>query len=164
MNKKLIEYLIIATVIILLLYGCITMVGYKFPEKKTNITDSITMYHPTSSGYTVKGDNVEFRNVLYDFYNMDVSKLNSSNERITNLLNHFANVNQGTVDYLNESCYVLTMEFDDGSGYKYHSMVIPIDSFNKDNLTFKKDATVYLFEANNRQFVVDSVFNSQVVL
>lgn len=163
-TKKIIEYLIIATVVILLLYGCFTLAGYKFPEKKANITDSITMYYPTSSGYTVNGDTVEFRNVLYDFYNMDVSKLNSSNQRVTNLLSHFANVNQGTVDYINETCYLITMEFDDGSGYKYHSMIIPIKSFDKDRLSFKDDATVYLFEANNRQFVVDAAFNSQVVL
>lgn len=164
MNRKLIEYLIIATVIILLLYGCFTMAGYKFPEKKANITDSITMYYPTSSGYTVNGATVEFKNVLYDFYNMNVSKLNSSNPRVTNLLSHFAKVSQGSIDYINETCYLITMEFDDGSGFRYHSMMVPIDSFNKDDLTFSENATVYLFEANNRQFVVDSAFNSQVVL
>lgn len=164
MNKKIIEYLIIATVIILLAYSCLTMASYHFPEKKANVTDSITMYYPASSGYTVNGDTVEFRNVLYDFYNMDVSKLNSSNQRIGNLLSHFANVNQGTVDYINESCYLITMEFEDGSGFKYHCMMIPIDSFNKDNLSFKNDTNVYLFDGNNRQFVVDSAFNSKVVL
>lgn len=164
MNKKLIEYLIIATVVILLLYGCLTMMGYKYPEKEANITDSITMYYPTTSSYNVDGDTVKFRNILYDFYNMDVSKLDSSNQRVTNLLNHYANFGQGTVDYLNESCYLITVEFEDGSGFKYHSMIIPIDSFNKDNLKFKDNATVYLFEANNRQFVVDTAFNSRVVL
>lgn len=164
MNKKLIEYLIIATVVILLLYGCITLVGYKFPEKKTNITDSITMYHPTSSEYTVKGDSVEFRNVLYDFYNMDVSKVNSTDGRLANLLNHFANFEQGTIDYKNESCYLLTMEFEDDSGYKFHSMIIPIDSFDKNNLSFNKDAKVYLFDGNNRKFVVESAFESEVKL
>lgn len=164
MNKKLIEYLIIATVVVLLLYGGITMAGYKYPEKNVNVTDSLAMYYPTTSGYTVNGDTVEFRNPLYDFYNMDVGKLNSSSERVTNLLNHYANFGQGTVDYLNESCYLITVEFDDGSGFKYHSMIIPLDSFDKDGLTFKDNATVYLFEANNRQFVVDAAFNSQVVL
>jgi hypothetical protein len=164
MNKRLIEYLIIATVIVLLIYGCVTMMGYKYPEKKANVTDSITLYYPTSSGYTVNGDTVEFRNLLYDFYNMDISKLNSSNQRVTNLLNHFSSFGQGTVDYMNESCYLVTVEFDDGSGFKCHSMIIPMNSFNKDSLTFKNESTVYLFDANDRQFVVDAAFNSQVVL
>ncbi len=163
-NKKLIEYLIIAATIILLLYCCFVAMDYKFPEKPGNITDSISMNYPSSSAYTVNGDTVEFRNSLYDFYDMDVSKLSSSDKRLTDLLNHFANFNQGTVDYKNESCYLLTMEFEDGYGYKYHSMIVPIDSFDKGNLSFTKDATVYLFDGNNRKFVIDSAFNSQVKL
>lgn len=94
---------------------------------------------------------------------MDVSKLNSTDGRLTNLLNHFANVNQGTIDYKNESCYLLTMEFED-NGFKYHSIIIPINSFNKDNLSFTNKTNVYLFDGNNREFVVDTAFNSQVVL
>ncbi|WP_296804145.1 hypothetical protein [uncultured Methanobrevibacter sp.] len=164
MNKKLIEYLIIVTVIVLLLYGCFTLAGYDFQVKKANVTDSINMFYPTSSGYTVNGDTVEFRNVLYNFYDMDVSKLNSSNPKVTNLLSHFSNVGHGTIDFLNESCCVVTMEFDDGSGFRYHSLIIPIDSFTKSNMSFKKDATVYVFEANDRQFALDTAFNSQVVL
>lgn len=164
MDKKIIEYLIIATVVILLLYGFVTFEDYNFPMKKANITDSITMYYPTSSEYSVKGDRVEFRNVLYDIYNMDVSKLNSSSKRVTNLLNHHANFNQGTVDYLNDSCYMITSEFDDGSGFNHHCMIIPIDCLNKENLTFKKNATVYLFDGNNRKFVVDAAFESQVIM
>lgn len=163
MNKKIIEYLIIATVILLLIYGAYAMMTYKYPEKEKDITDSITMYYPTSSEYTIKGDSVEFRNSLYDFYNMDVSKLDSSDEKITNLLNHFANFNQGTVDYKNESCYLLTMEFED-DGFKYHSIIIPVESFNKDSLSFENDTTVYLFDGNNREFVIDTAFNSKVVL
>lgn len=164
MNKKIIEYLIIATAIILLVYGCISFMSYKYLETEKDITDSITMYYPSSSGYKVVGDTVEFRNAAYNFYDMDVSKLNSSDTRLTNLLNHFANVNQGTVDYKNESCYLLTMEFEDDNGFKYHSMIIPVDSFNKDKLSFNKNATVYVFDGNDREFVVDSAFNSKVVL
>ncbi|WP_292885968.1 hypothetical protein [Methanobrevibacter sp. UBA212] len=163
MNKKIIEYLIIATAIILLIYGGFAIAGYKYMEKESNVTDSITLYHPSSSGYAVKGDNAEFKNELYKFYDMDVSKLNSSDEKLTNLLYHFANLNQGTIDYLNETCYLITMEFEDGSGFKYHSMIIPYDSFNKTDLSFTKDTDVYLFEANNREFVVDTAFNSRVV-
>lgn len=163
MNKK-IEYLIVITSIILLIYGSYSFMGYKYMEKENNVTDSITMYYPSSSAYTIVGDTVEFRNSLYDFYNMDVSKLNSSDGKLTNLLNHFANVNQGTIDYKNESCYLVTMEFTDDNGFKYHSMIIPVNSFNKDNLSFKNETTVYLFDGNNRGFVVDTAFNSKVVL
>lgn len=163
MNKKIIEYIIIATAIILLIYGGFAITSYKYLEKESNVTDSMTLYHPSSSGYTVNEDTVEFRNELYKFYDMDVSKLNSSDEKLTNLLNHFANLNQGTIDYLNETCYLITMEFEDGSGFKYHSIIIPYDSFNKTNLSFTKDTDVYLFEANNREFVVDTAFNSRVV-
>lgn len=164
MDKKIIEYLIIAMVVILLLYGCFSIVAYKYQEKQENITDSITMYYPSSSAYKIVGDTVQFRNSLYDFYNMDVSKLNSSDAKLTNLLNHFANVNQGTVDFKNETCYMLTMEFLDDSGFKYHSILIPIDSFNKDNLSFNNETKVYVFDGNDRGFVVDSAFNSEVVL
>lgn len=164
MNKKLIEYLIIATAIVILIYSCYAFMTYDYGklERHTNVTDSITVNHPSSSEFNVVGDTIVFKNSLYDFYNMNISKLNSSNERLTNLLNHFASVNKGTIDYKNETCYVLTMEFDDGSGFKYHSMIIPIDSFNKDNLTFTKETNAYLFEGNNRGFVVDTVFNSEV--
>ena len=162
MNKKIIEYLIIATAIILLLYGCYAIHDNKFVEKPANITDSISIHYPESSDYTVNGDTVEFRDSLYPFYNMDVSKVNSSDERLTNLLNHFTNYNQGTIDYKNESCYVLTTEYEDDNGFKYHSMIIPIKSFDKDNLTFKEKANVYIFDGNNREFVVDTAFNSQV--
>ncbi len=167
MNKKIIEYLIIATAIILLLYASYSMVSYnneKFKVVTADVTDSITMYYPSSSGYTVNGDTVEFRNSLYDFYNMDVSKLSSSDKRLTNLLNHFANLNQGTVDFLNETCYLVTIEFEDGSGFKYHSIIIPIDSFNKDSFSFKNETDVYVFDGNNREFIVDSAFNSRVVI
>lgn len=164
MDKKLIEYIIIVATIILLLYCCFTVMDYKFPLQHKDITDSVNMYYPSSSAYTVNGDTIEFRNSLYDFYDMDVSKLNSSDERLTNLLNHFANFNQGAIDYKNESCYLLTMEFEDDSGYKYHSIIVPIDSFNKEKLSFNKDSTAYLFDGNNRKFVVDSAFRSEVAL
>lgn len=164
MNKKIVEYLIIATVVVLLIYCCYSYMSYNYLEDKTTINDSITMYYPLSSEYTIEGGTVEFRNTLSNFYDMDVSKLTSGDEKLTNLLNHFANLNRGTVDYKNESCYLITIEFEDGNGFKYHSMIIPIDSFNKDNLSFTKDANVYLFDGNNREFVVDTAFNSQVVI
>ena len=119
------------------------------------------MYYPSSSGYSVNGDTIEFRNLLYDFYNMDVSKLNSSDSRLTNLLNHYDN--QGTVDYKNETCYLLTMEFEDDNGFNYHSMIIPTNSFNKDSRSFTNETSVYLFDGNNRRFVLDTAFNSEVV-
>lgn len=164
MNKKLVEYIIIATVIAILIYGCYAFVSYKYLENNKDVTDSITMYYPASSEYTVVGNTVEFKNTLYDFYNLNVSKTNSQDMRLTNLLNHFTAVNQGTVDYKNESCYLLTIEFEDTSGFKYHSIIIPVDSFDKNNLSFNKNSTVYLFDGNNREFVVDTAFNSQVIL
>ena len=164
LDKKIIEYIIIAIAILLLLYGGFSVMNYKYQEKQENITDSISMYYPSSSSYEIDGDTIEFRNSLYDFYNMDVSKLKSSDAKVTNLLNHFANVNQGTVDYKNETCYLLTMEFADDSGFKYHSILIPIDSFNKDSLSFNNETYVYLFDGNDRGFVVDSAFNSRVVM
>lgn len=163
MNKKLIEYLIIITAVVLLVYGCYSLQTYSLPEKKDSITDSAVINHPVSSGYTVDGDTIEFNNG-YDFYNMKIIKLNSSDEKITNLLNHYANVGKGTIDYRNETCYAVTLEFDDGGDYRYHSIVIPYDSFDKDNLSFTQKTDVFLFEGNNREFVVDTVFNSDVVI
>ena len=56
MNKK-IEYLIIITSIILLIYGSYSFMDYKYMEKERNVTDSITMYYPSSSGYEINGNN-----------------------------------------------------------------------------------------------------------
>lgn len=162
MNKKLIEYLIIVTAVILLIYGFYSFIGYEYLEKERNITDSITMYYPSSSGYAVNGDTIEFRNLLYDFYNMDVSKLNSSDARLTNLINHYDDM--GTVDYKNETCYLLTIEFEDDNGFNHHSMIIPVNSFNKVNRSFTNETNVYVFDGNDRRFVLDAAFNSEVVV
>ena len=166
MNKKLIEYLIIATAIVLLLYGCFSMLGFKYEdlEVKANVTDSIEMYYPSSSEYTVDGNTVEFRNDQYDIYNMDASKISSSDERVQNLLSHVSKVAHVTVDYKNETTYILTMEYEDAKGFKYHSMIMPVDSFDKDSSTFKKETDVILFDGNNRDFVIDAAFNSEVKL
>lgn len=164
MNKQILEYLIVATVIVLLVYGCYSMVEYQYHDKQANITDSIIMYCPSSSDYTVVGDTVEFRNPYYTFYDMDVSKLSSSDEKVTNLLNHFSNVNQGSISYKNESCYLVDIEFDDQNGFKYHSMIVPLDSFNKDNLSFSKESKVYLFDGHDKNHVIYGALNSQVVL
>lgn len=162
MNKKLIEYLIVATAIAILLCSGYSIMDYKYGDSGTQISDSIFLNHPSSSEYKIVGDTIEFKNP-YDFYNMNVSKLNSTDQRLSNLLNHFSKVNEGKIDYKNESCYLITIEFDDSSGFKYHSMIIPFDSFNKENLTFTNQTNVYLFEGNNRDFVVDAAFNSQVM-
>lgn len=164
MNKKIIEYLIIVTAIALLVYGGYSIISYNYTDlEKMAVTDSITMYYPSSSQYTVAGDTIEFRN-SFDIYNMDVSKLSSSDKKITTLLNHYNNFNRGTIDYKNESCYLVTLEFEDENGFKYHSIIIPYDSFKKENHSFIKYTDVYLFDGNNREFVVDAAFNSQVEL
>lgn len=168
MNKKLIEYLIIATVIILILYGCYSLIDYQsngYQFRKVNATDSMNISCPSSSAYSVSGDTVEFRNGLNSFYNMDVSKLNSSDGKVKNILNQYSKFHKsGTLDLKNETCYVLTVELEDDKGFNYHSMIIPVDSFDKDSLSFNKEATVYLFDGNNREFVVDTVYGSQVVI
>ena len=95
---------------------------------------------------------------------MDVLKTNSSDERVTGLLNHFSTVNQGSVSYKNESCYLVYIEFDDGSGFRQHSMIIPLDSFNKDSLSFTNESVVYLFDSNDKNSVIYGALNSEVVL
>ena len=164
MNNKLIENLIMATVIILLIYGAYSYYGYNYHEQPDNVTEYITMYHPESSSFSVSGDTVEFRNSYYDFYDMDVSRLSSSDERITVLLNHFSKFNRGSVNYLNETCYLVAIVFDDGSGFNYHTILIPIDSFDRDSLSFKNETTVYLYDGKDWNFVLDSVINSKVVM
>lgn len=165
MNNNLIEYLIMATVIILLLYGFYSYAGYDYSDRMDNVTEYISMYHPTSSNYSVSGDTVEFRNSYYDIYDMDVSRVSSSDERITDLLNHYSHFSKaGSVNFLNETCYEVAIELEDDSGFKYHFILIPIDSFDRDSLSFKNETTVYLFEGKDWDFVVDSVFNSKVVM
>lgn len=162
MNKKVIEYVIIAIAIILLIYASYFFISYDYNENVTSL-DNITLLVPSTSQYEIIGDTIEFKNPNYSFYNLNVTKLNSSDERITLLLNYISNMKKGSVEYLNESCYVLTVEYPDGN-FQYHSMIIPIDSFDKDKLSFTNETTVWLFEANNKEFVVDSAFNSKVVL
>lgn len=164
MNNKLIEYLIMATVIILLIYGFYSFIGYEYDDQEDNVTEYITMYHPSSSNYSVSGDTVEFRNSYYDFYDMDVSRLSSSDERITTLLNHMSNFNSGSVNYLNETCYLVAIKFDDGNGFNYHAILIPIDSFDKDSLSFKNETTVCLYDGKDWNFVLDSISNSKVII
>lgn len=165
MDKKIIEYLIIVTAIALLAYGCYSMLGYDYKnsEEQLVVSDFITMPHPSSSGYTVNGDKIEFRN-LFDIYNMDVARLDSGDVKVKNLLNHYSSFNRGTVDYKNETCYLVTIEFEDKNGFRYHSIIVPYDSFDRDTLSFTNDTKVCLFDGNSREFVVDTAFNSQVVL
>lgn len=165
MNNKLIEYLIMATVIILLIYGFYSFIGYKYPEHSENVTEYLTMYYPNSSSYSVSGDTVEFRNSYYDFYDMDVSRLSSSDERIITLLNHYSYFNtRGYVNFFNETCYMVAIPFDDDKGFKYHIILIPVDSFDSDALSFKNETTVYLYDGKDSSFVTDSVRNSKVVI
>ena len=158
-----IEYLIIGVAIVLILYGCFSFATCQFHEKKATVMDSLTMYYPSSSKILDDGDVVKFRN-SDEFYNLDVSRLKSTDERVENLLTHFSNIdNQGTLEYKNETHYVLTIKYPDDNGFNYHSMIIPIDSFNKDDSTFGNKTDVLLFDGNNREFVVDSAFLSEGV-
>ena len=163
MDRKILEYIIIAIVIILLIYSVYFFISYQYSDEKV-VLDSITILTPAGSEYSVVGDTIEFRNHLYDFYNLDVTKTNSSDERVTKLLNYYMSFKSSTIDFKNETCYLITIPFDNGTGFAYHSMIIPIDSFNRDNLTFSKECTVWIFDGKNREFVVDSAFNSEVVL
>lgn len=164
MNKKVIEYLVIVTAIALLVYGGYSILDYKYQDSEEMVvTDSITLYCPSCSDYSVVGDEIEFRS-LFDIYNMDVSKVISSDTKVKNLLKHYSSFNRGSIDYKNESCYLVTVEFEDENGFRYHSIIIPYDSFDCDSFSFTKDTNVFLFDGNNREFVVDTAFNSRGVL
>lgn len=164
MNKKVIEYLVIVAAIALLVYGGYSILDYKYQDSEEMVvTDSITLFCPSSSDYSVVGDEIEFRSPI-DIYNMDVSKLNSSDTKVKNLLKHYSSFNRGSIDYKNESCYLVTVEFEDKNGFRYHSIIIPYDSFDTDSLSFTRDTNVFLFDGNNREFVVDTAFNSRGVL
>ena len=162
MDKKIIEYVILAVAIILLIYASYYFITYSYQENEVSF-DDITLLVPSSSQYEVIGNTIEFKNPTYSFYNLNVTRYNSSDEKIANVMNYVSNLNMGGIEYLNESCYVLTVEYPDGN-FKYTSLIIPIDSFDKDNFSFTNESTVWLFEANNKEFVIDSAFNSKVVL
>lgn len=162
MNKKIIEYIIVAIAIILLIYASYFFISYQYYENEITF-DSITLLAPMSSQYEVVGDTIEFRNPTYSFYNLDVVKTNSDDVKVKSLLNALLNFNTGGVTYYNESCYLIFVEYEVGD-YKNHAMIIPVDSFNQDDLTFSKNTTVWLFESNNNKFVIDSALNSKVVL
>ena len=161
MNRKIIEYAIIAVVAVLLIYTLLPVINYTYSATEVNMGSDM-FYVPSSSEYNVVGDTIEFKNP-YDFYNLNVTKLNSSDERVQSLLKYYSNFDKGTKDFYNETSYLITVDYEE-NGFSCHAMVIPMDSFDKDNLTFKKDTQVWLFEGNNRDFVVDTVFNSMVVL
>ena len=161
MERRKIEYVIIAVAILLLAFAAYSFIAYKYSETELTL-DSITLRTPSSSNYTVAGDTIEFKNPL-GFYNLNVTKTNSSNSDVKTLLKGYLNFKGGSIDYLNESYYLVYVKFAD-RGFEHHALIIPIDDFDKDSLTFKNNTTVWLFDGNNREFVIDSTYNSRVVL
>lgn len=159
MNRKRIEYIIIIIAVVLLIYAYF-FVNYQYQTNELEF-DSITILSPDSSNYEIVGDTIEFRNP-YSFYNMDVTKTDSDDARVKSLINALSNFNTGGVTYYNESCYMVFVEYGDGN-FSDHAMIIPVDSFDKDSLTFSKNTTVWLFDSNNIRFVIDSALNSKVV-
>lgn len=161
MDRKKIEYVIIAMAVVLLIFAAYSFVAYKYSETELAL-DSISLRIPSSSNYTVEGDTIEFTNP-FGFYNLNVTKTDSSDANVNTLLKAYQNFRGGSLSYLNESCYLVYVKFPD-RGFDHHVLIIPIDSMDKDTFTFKKNATVWIFDANNREFVLDSAYNSEVAL
>lgn len=162
MNKKLIEYLIIAIAVILLILAAYSFIAYKYAETEYNM-DSITLRAPTSSSYEVSGSTIEFTNPNYPFYNLNITKTDSDDSNVKALLKSYKSFKGGSIDYINESCYLIYVNYPD-RGFDHHTLIIPVKDFDKDSLTFKNNSTVWLFDANNREFVLDSTYNSKVEL
>ena len=160
LDKKKIEYIIIAIAIFLLVYASYFFITYNYLEQEIT-TDSITLLAPKGSEYTVDGDTIVFKN-MFDIYNLNITKMNSSDKRVVSLINYYSNFKLGGIEFLNESCYVLNVACED-NGYNYHSIIIPIDSFDKEKLSFKNETTVWIFSGNNKEFVMDSAFHSKVL-
>ena len=164
MNKRLIQYAILAAAIILLLYGAYFSMTYHYLEEEVKVNDSITLLSPISSNYTVDGDTIKFRDKSSDIYNIDITKTDSSDDRVIKLLNYFKHLKDGSFDYYNETCCLISVNYEDGSGFDYHAMLIPSDSINKENMSITGECDIWLFDGTNREFVLDSAFNSRVVL
>ena len=162
MNKRTIEYVIIIIAVILLIYACYFSVTYKYPEKELAL-DSITLLCPENSEYKISGDTIEFKVPSTDIYDLNITKTNSSDDKVSNLINYYSTNRQGDIAYLNESCYIVSVYSEFGE-FHHHSMIIPIDSFDKDNLTFKNESAVWVYDGNNEEFVLDSAYNSEVVI
>lgn len=163
MEKRKIEYIIVAIALLLLIFASYTFFVHKYNESEL-IFDDITMLAPSSSNYTVSGNTIEFTNdPSFGFYDMNVTKTDSSDANVKTLLKGYLNFKGGSVDYYNESCYLVYVKFAD-RGHEHHALIIPVDNFNKDTLTFKENSTVWLFDGNNREFVLDSAYNSKVVI
>lgn len=159
LDKKKIEYLLIAIAIFLLVYASYFFLTYNYQEQELTI-DSIKLLSPVSSEYAVEGDTIVFTNQM-NIYNLNITKANSSDKKVVNIINYYSNFKEGSVEYRNESYYLLTAMYDN-EGCKYHSILIPIDSFDKDTLSFTNETTVWVFDGNNKEFVMDSAFNSEV--
>ena len=160
MDKRKIEYVLIAVAVLLLVYASYVLLTYNYMEQEITV-DSLTLLSPVSSEYTVEGDTIVFKNSKYGIYNLNITKANSSDKKAVNLINYYSNFKEGSVEFKNETYYILTVMYDDG-GYKYHSLLIPIDSFSRDDLTFTNETPVWIFEANNKEFVMDSAYNAEV--
>lgn len=161
MNRKTIEYIIIVIAVVLLICASYFFVTYQYHENEIEF-DSITVNAPESSNYEVIDNKIEFRN-FDTLYNMDITRTDSDDANVKSILNALSNFNTGGVTYYNESCYLVFVEYDNGN-YKDHAIIVPIDSFDKDTLTFSKDTDVWLFDNNNIRFVIDTALNSEVVL
>lgn len=158
LDKKKIEYIIIAIAIFLLVYASYFFITYNYLEQEITV-DSITLLAPTSSEYSVEGNTIVFKNI-FDIYNLNITKTNSSDKRAVSLINYYSNFKIGGIEYLNEDYYVLNTVYDD-NGHAYHSIIIPIDSFNKDELSFNNETTVWIFDGNNKEFVMDSALHTR---
>lgn len=159
MDRKKIEYVLLAIAILLLVCVSYFLFTYNYLEQEVTI-GSVTLLSPVSSEYTVEGDTIVFKNPTYDIYNLNITRTDSSNNKVVNLINYYSNFKQGNIEYKNESYYLLSVAHDN-DGYKYHSILIPIDSFDKENLSFTDKVDVLIFDGNNKEFVMDSAFNSR---
>lgn len=164
MYRKAVEYIIITAVIILIAYGAYSFLTYSYPVHQDNITDTIEIQYPASSNYTLTSTGVEFENTYYAFYDMNVSRLDSTSDKARDFLKNYTSTDNRAFDYKNETAYLLTCEYEDENGFMHHTLIVPVKSFDKDNLSFTQKTKVCLFDTNNWDFAVHTAFDSQVIL
>ena len=73
MDKRKIEYVLIAVAVLLLVYASYVLLTYNYMEQEITV-DSLTLLSPVSSEYTVEGDTIVFKNSKYGIYNLNITK------------------------------------------------------------------------------------------
>lgn len=164
-KKKIVEYIIISIVILSVAYLMISFFNFSYEyeedviakDEVKNPIDNVSIAFPEDSTIIKREDGVfDFEND-YEIYNFNVMLVDSNNSNARHLVTVMQTFDDGSIDPYNESYYILSESFEDDDGFTMHSMIVPIDSFDRENVEFTKNCSVIIVNGNDWDFVLNIV-------